>query len=156
LVAASLFVAALSGGYAIAAQRGISEATQTAEYATAQLNEALSLVYQPNMIAKTLTGGDGAPMARGKMIMAPDRTKAVVIAYDLPRLKREESYQCWLTSQEEGRIDGGVFRPDDSGKAYWVVRAPEMLMRYRWMSVTKEPARGSPAPAGPRVLAGQL
>ena len=108
------------------------------------------------MVTRPLAGLEGAPQAVGKVVMAPDRNKAVVIAYSLPQIRPNESYQCWLTTQDEKRVDGGTFQPDASGKAYWVVRLPEALAKYRWMGVTREVGKGQPAPQGPRVLGGSL
>ena len=156
LAATSLVVALASSALAFTSQRQLADAAQRAEYASAQLNDTLQIVYQPNMVARVLNGMDGAPQATGKVMLTPDRNKAVVIAYSLPRLSKNESYQCWLTNQENKRVDGGLFRPDESGKAYWVLKAPEMMARYRWMNVTKESAKGSATPTGPRVLSGQL
>lgn len=156
LAAASLVVAMASGAYAVSAQRQMTDVAQRAEYATAQLSETLQIIYQPNMVARTLNGMDGAPQATGKVVLAPDRNKAVVIAYSLPKLEKDESYQCWLTHQDDKRIDGGVFKPDANGKAYWVMNVPETMARYRWINVTKEKGKGAAAPTGPRVLGGQL
>ena len=156
LAAVSLVVALASSALAFTSQRQLADVAQRAEYASAQLSDTLQIVYQPNMVARVLNGMDGAPQATGKVVLAPDRNKAVVIAYSLPKLGKDESYQCWLTGQDDARVDGGMFRPDENGKAYWVLKAPEMMARYRWMNVTKESAKGAPAPTGPRVLAGQL
>ena len=156
LAAASLVVALASGAYALTTQRQLSDVAERAEYASAQLSDTLQIVYQPNMVARTLNGMDAAPQATGKVVLSPDRNKAVVIAYSLPKLEKDESYQCWLTHQDDKRIDGGLFRPDENGKAYWVMKAPEMMARYRWMNVTKEKAKGATSPTGPRILGGQL
>ena len=156
VAAASLAVALVSGGYAMTAQRQLNDVAHEAEYASAQLSDTLSIVYQPNMVARPLSGMEAAPQATGKVVMAPDRNKAVVIAYGLPQIKRDQSLQCWMTTQDDKRVDGGTFRPDNNGKAYWVVKLPEMLAKYRWMGVTIEPGKGAPQPQGPRVLGGNL
>jgi len=156
LAAASLVVAMASSAMAFGSQRQLAEVAQRAEYASAQLTDTLQIVYQPNMVARTLSGMDGAPNATGKVVLSPDRNKAVVIAYSLPQLSKDETYQCWLTEQDEKRVDGGLFKPDANGKAYWVLTTPSTMARYRWMNVTKESAKGATSPTGPRVLGGQL
>ena len=156
IAAASLLVAIASGGYAFAARQQLVNTAEAADYATAQLSETLYIVSQPSLLTRTLIGSDGSPAAKGKILLSPDKNKAVVMASDLPALKKDETFQCWLTNQEERRIDGGVFRSDVSGKAYWVLKAPETLARYRTLGVTREPGKGSIAPSGPRVLGGQL
>ncbi len=156
VAAASLLVALVSGGYAFASRQQLTATAEAADYATAQLSETLYIVSQPNLLTRTLSGSDGSPSAKGKILLSPDKNKAVVMASDLPALKNNETFQCWLTNQEERRVDGGVFRSDVSGKAYWVLKLPESLARYRTLGVTREPGKGSPAPSGPRVLGGQL
>lgn len=156
LAAVSLVVAMASGAYAFTSQRQLDDVAQRAEYASAQLSDTLQIVYQPNMVARTLSGMDAAPQATGKVVLAPDRNKAVVIAYSLPPLEKDESYQCWLTQMDDKRFDGGMFKTDEKGRAYWVLKTPEAMARYRWMSVTKEKGKGGSAPAGPRILGGQL
>jgi anti-sigma-K factor RskA len=145
----SLLVAAASGGYALTAHQQLQD--------TAQLAETLAIMYQPGMVARTLTGTEVTPAAKGRVFLVPDGTKAVLMTYDLPRLAKNEAYQCWLVNQEgERRVDGGVFTVDDKGRGHWIIRAPMVLSHFRSLGVTKEPARGSPGPTGPRVLAGQL
>ncbi|HEU5317860.1 MAG TPA: anti-sigma factor, partial [Chloroflexota bacterium] len=156
VAAASLVIAVATGGYAVAAQRQLLDARGKADYAMAQLSDTLSIVYQPNLVARPLSGMEAAPQATGKVLMAPDRNKAVVIAYGVPQIKPDQSLQCWMTTQDDKRVDGGTFRPDSNGKAYWVVRLPEMLAKYRWMGVTIEAGKGAPQPQGPRVLGGNL
>jgi anti-sigma-K factor RskA len=156
LAVLALAIAVGSSAFAVSTQRKLSEVAARAEYATTQLSETLQIVYQPNMITRALSGMDGAPNAVGKVVLSPDRNKAVVIAYSLPKLNKDESYQCWLTEQDDKRVDGGTFKPDATGKAYWVLTTPSTMARYRWMNVTKEIGKGAPAPTGPRVLSGQL
>ena len=155
LAATSLVVAVASGAFGMSSQRQLADVAQRAEYATAQLSDTLQIVYQPNMVSRTLSGMDGAPQATGKVVLSPDRNKAVVIAYSLPKLAKDESYQCWLTEMDDKRVDGGLFKPDENGKAYWVLTTPSTMARYRWMNVTKEKGKVA-APTGPRVLGGQL
>jgi hypothetical protein len=156
VAAASLLVAVASGAYAFTKEQELRTQSEQAAYATAQLSDMLSIVYQPNIVTRYLNGMDAAPKAKGKIIMVPDQTKAVVMAYDLPKLKQGETYQCWLTRQDEQRTDGGIFRSDESGKAYWVLSAPEALSRYRQLGVTRETGKGASSPSGPRVLGGML
>jgi anti-sigma-K factor RskA len=156
LAAVSLAVAVGSSTLAFGTQRQLANVAERAEYASAQLADTLQIVYQPNVVTRVLNGMDAAPGAEGKVVLSPDRNKAVVIAYKLPKLKTDESYQCWLTEQDDKRVDGGLFRPDENGKAYWVLTTPSTMARYRWMGVTKEGPKGSASPNGPRILGGQL
>jgi anti-sigma-K factor RskA len=152
LAAVSLVIALFSSAFALSTRQQL----QQTSLAAAALGETLSIMYQPGMVARTLSGTDAAPRARGKIFMVPDGKRAVIMTYDLPRLKQGELYQCWLTNDEERRADGGTFTVDDLGRGQRILVTREELIRYRTLGVTREPASGSPGPTGPRVLGGQL
>lgn len=131
--------------------------TQRTAAAAAELADALSIVYQPNMIWRTLTGTDQAPQSKGRLCLNPGGVEAVLMAYDLPRLPSHEVYQLWLNNpDEQQRESGGIFRVDERGRGHVIVRLHRPLGRFQTAGVTREPEKGSPAPTGPRVLAGQL
>ncbi|MGH2367306.1 MAG: anti-sigma factor domain-containing protein [Chloroflexota bacterium] len=153
LAAAALFIALVSGGFTAA---GRQEAQQTAT-AAAELAETLSIMYQPGRVAKLLWGAEASPTAEGMIYLVPDGTEAVVVAYNLPRLSRQEVYQFWLNNPEEDRrVSGGVFQVNERGRGHLIVRAPTAFTKFRSCGVTREPAKGSPKPTGPRVLSGNL
>jgi len=157
-LAAAITAAALALGL-VASGVGFSahlESQRTAA-AAAELADALSIVYQPNMIWRTLTGTDQAPQSKGRLCLNPGGVEAVLMAYDLPRLPSHEVYQLWLNNPEEQqRESGGIFRVDERGRGHVIVRLHSPLGRFQTAGVTREPEKGSPAPTGPRVLAGQL
>lgn len=148
----SMLVAAVSGGSALAMHLQLQQTTEAA----VTLGETLAIMYEPGMVARTLTGTEAAPQAKGKVFLVPDRKRAVVMAYDLPRLKQNESYQCWLTNEEEGRVDGGTFKVDREGRGHRILESPRAFKRFNTLGVTREPASGSRGPTGPRVLRGEL
>lgn len=148
----SLLVAAVSSGSALAMHLQLQQTTEAA----VTLGETLSIMYEPGMVARTLTGTEAAPQAKGKVFLVPDRKRAVIMAYDLPRLKQNESYQCWLVNEAEGRVDGGTFTVDREGRGHRIVESPRALKRFDTLGVTREPASGSSGPTGPRVLRGEL
>jgi hypothetical protein len=45
---------------------------------------------------------------------------------------------------------------DQAGNGYTLIKCPEKLSRWRWFQVTEEPAGGSDAPRGTRVLGGTI
>ena len=153
VAAASLAVAMGAAGYAYAQRQEIQHTTQTA----AQLSETLAVMYQPGMVAKTLSPGEAAPQARARLFLAPDGQQAVLMAYDLPQLARDKAYQLWLNNPDVNKKDsGGLFHVDEKGRGQLIVRAPAALEGYKTCGVTKEPAQGSRWPTGERVLVGQL
>lgn len=152
LAVAAIVVSLVSAGYAMEArQQGEGSAT-----AAAQLAETLAIMYQPGRVGRELSG-DAWPAAKGMIYMVPGGQDAVVVTYDLPRLAKQESYQFWLGNpDQEQRVSGGVFKVDDRGRGQLIVRTPATLSQYRSCGVTKEPARGSTKPTGPRMLSGSL
>lgn len=153
VAAASLFVALASAGYAFAAHQQVQQTSNTA----AQLVETLAIMYQPGRVARPLSGTDATPYAKGMLYMVPELPEAVVVAYDLPRLRTGECYQFWLNNLDENvRVSGGIFKVDEKGRGRLIVRSPDALVRYRTMGVTREPWNGSPKPTGTRVLAGSI
>lgn len=154
VAAASLGVALLSGGFAMAERQ---ELRRTSE-AAAMLAETLSLMYQPGRVSRELSGEYGqSPNAKGMVFLVPDGNEVVLMAYNLPTLARQEVYQFWLNDPEhERRISGGTFKVDDRGRGHLVVRSPMRINEFKTCGVTKEPDRGSPKPTGPRMLSGSL
>jgi anti-sigma-K factor RskA len=153
VAAVSLAVALAGTGYAVAAHQ---EMRQTA-FTSAQLAESLQLMYQPGMVWKTLNGTEQTPQAKARMCINPDGREGVIMTYDLPKLPRNSSYQLWLNHpEEERRASGGVFQVDDRGRGYLVVKIDRTFSQYKTAGVTREPAKGSSGPTGPRVLAGQI
>lgn len=151
VAAVSLLVAAAGGGVAYSSNQRMEQTAQSA----AQLAETLQIMYQPGIVSKQLKGTDVSPQANGKIWIVPDTNQAVIMTYDMPRLAQEESYQCWMNDDGQG-ANGGTFKVDDKGRGYLMVRTPYVMHRYKWVGVTREPAKGSKRPTGPRLLSGQL
>lgn len=153
VAAASLVVALASTGYAFAAHQEMRQTSFTA----AQLAESLQLMYQPGMVWKTLNGTEQTPKAKARICINPDGREGVIMTYDLPRLPRDAAYQLWLKPpEEERRASGGVFQVDDRGRGYLVVKIDRNFSQFSSAGVTREPARGSPGPTNPPVVAGQI
>jgi hypothetical protein len=154
VAAASLGIALLSGGIAMAERQ---ELRRTSE-ASAMLVETLSLMYQPGRVSRELSGESGQwPMAKGTVYLVPEGNDVVLMAYNLPTLARQEVYQFWLNDPDhERRISGGTFKVDDRGRGHLLVRSPMRINEFKSCGVTKEPDRGSPKPTGPRMLSGSL
>ncbi len=98
-----------------------------------------------------LTSTEAAPDAVGTLIVERDGRTGTLAVTGLPPLPADQQYQLWLIKDEE-RTNGGVFSVDDQGDGRLQVSAPVSLAEYAAFGVTIEPAGGSPAPTGPRVL----
>jgi anti-sigma-K factor RskA len=70
-------------------------------------------------------------------------------------LGSDQQYQLWLVLDDE-RTSGGVFSVDYYGYGAMVIHAPRPLNEYTSFGVTVEPAGGSPAPTGEKVLGGEF
>jgi anti-sigma-K factor RskA len=72
-----------------------------------------------------------------------------------PVLDATQQYQVWLIKNGE-RTNGGVFSVNDSGYGVLQVYSKQPLEIYDSFGITIEPAGGSPAPTGERILGGGL
>lgn len=99
-----------------------------------------------------LTGNDAAPDARGIIYISPDGRNGTLVVDGLPALGEEQQYQLWLILDGQ-RDSGAVFSVNLDGYRGQQIEAPRPLRDYGAFGVTIEPAGGSPAPTGQRVLA---
>jgi len=109
----------------------------------------------PRLDTAVLAGTAAAPDAYGTVVLDPRDNKGVLAATGLPALPRDRQYQLWLIRDGERR-SGGVFSPDAEGYGSLLLTVPADFRDFRSFGVSVEPRGGSPAPSGPRVLAGKL
>lgn len=100
----------------------------------------------------SLSATDNAPGATGMLVVSQDGEYGTLVVDALPPLNKDQQYQLWLIRNGQ-RTSGGVFSVSEHGYGALEVSAPEPLINYPNCGVTVEPAGGSPAPTGPRVLA---
>jgi len=115
-----------------------------------QVNQtALALVAYPGARSLPVVGEN----AGGTVVVDADQHLGVLIAWGLPALDASRTYQVWMIAADGTRTSGGMFTvsramPYTSA----VFQAESPLSAYRGIGVTVEPAGGSLAPTGPRVL----
>ena len=102
-----------------------------------------------------LSGTDAAPAASALIVISSDGDHGTLVVEGLPPLGPEQQYQLWLIKDGQ-RDSGAVFSVDEEGYGSEWVMAPEPLARYSAFGVSIEPAGGSPAPTGARVLGGAV
>ncbi len=110
---------------------------------------ALALVAYPGARSVPVTGEN----AGGTVVVDSDQSVGVLIAWGLPALEASRTYQVWLIAPDGSRTSGGTFAVTRTMPYTSVVfhsQAP--MSAFRGLGVTVEPAGGSPAPTGPRVL----
>jgi anti-sigma-K factor RskA len=96
--------------------------------------------------------GTGAPTASGRLYVVEGGRRAELTVDALPPLNRGRVYQLWFTEPGQPARTGGAFGVDPRGDAVVQVTIPTPLERVRAISVTQEPAPGSPAPSGLSLL----
>jgi anti-sigma-K factor RskA len=102
-----------------------------------------------------LEGTDNAPIATGMLVISLDGTHGTLVVDRLPVLSESQEYQLWLIKDGQ-RTSGGVFSTDEKGYKGMYIKSPEPLNTYTSFGITVEPAGGSPAPTGEKVLGGEL
>lgn len=102
-----------------------------------------------------LAGTEAAPTARGLIVISVDGEHGTLVVDGLPQLGPEQEYQLWLIKDGQ-RDSGAVFAVDEDGYGSKWVKAPRPLAYYSAFGVSIEPAGGSPAPTGARVLGGAV
>jgi len=110
---------------------------------------ALALMSSPNAQILPLVG----TTVSGTLLLDKQNNTAVLIARNLPQLGDEKTYQIWLIEKDGGRVSAGLFLPE-SGQPYTTkaILPSQILTDYLGIGVTVEPAGGSEAPTGERVL----
>lgn len=115
----------------------------------ADAQAALALLSSPTLQVVAINGND----ISGTLLLDKQNNQAVLIARNLPALTEDRVYQIWLIKPDEGRVSAGLFRPE-SGGTYTtkVLASSQPLTNFMGIGVTVEPAGGSDAPTGERVL----
>jgi anti-sigma-K factor RskA len=92
--------------------------------------------------------------AHGHLWASPQEQVACLVVQGLPALPDDQVYQVWLVRDNQ-QSSGGTFEAHN-GKAWAFVDSDQPMAEYDELFVTIEPAGGSPAPSGARVVSGAL
>jgi hypothetical protein len=95
--------------------------------------------------------GTGKPGASARIFVAVDGGGHLAVS-GLRTLPPSRTYQLWFVRSGAPAMSGASFRPDGYGRAWAKVAVPPALHDVRSIVVTEEPAPGSAAPTGPRLL----
>ena len=158
LSALALALALALGGWVAALQGDLNRQAADNARLRDQLSrqrDALYVLMSPTLVERPLTGGDGAPYARGRAYLDPTRRQGMVVASDLPMLEPGRAYQVWLRGKD-GVVSAGLLRVDDRGTGYALLEPTGALDQFEMIGISLEPAGGSPEPTGPRMLSGSL
>jgi hypothetical protein len=142
----------------IALQRELE--SQTAIVAQSRQNwQTMIVLLDDAALARYALTADPAPPAgeypaHGHFWASPQEQVACLVVQGLPELPDDQVYQVWLVRGNQ-QSSGGTFEARN-GKAWTFVDPDQPIAAYSELFVTIEPAGGSAAPAGARVLSGTL
>jgi anti-sigma-K factor RskA len=102
-----------------------------------------------------LDGSASAPQAVAYMIVFDNNHYGSLTVENAPVLREDQQYQVWLVRDGE-QTSGGVFSVSDTGYGVLQVYSKQPLEVYDAFGVTIEPAGGSPAPTGEKILSEEL
>jgi hypothetical protein len=135
-------------------------ASQTAIVALSRQNwQTMIVLLNDSALRWYAVAADPAPppgqyAAHGHFWASPKAQVACLVVQGLPDLPDDQVYQVWLERGSE-QSSGGTFEAHN-GNAWAFVRSDTPITGYSAMFVTIEPAGGSAAPDGPRVISGTL
>jgi anti-sigma factor RsiW len=93
----------------------------------------------------------GSDSARGIIYISADGRNGTLVVDGLPPLPPDQQYQLWLIHDGQ-RASGAVFSVDADGYRGLEIESAAPLDQFNAFGITIEPAGGSPAPTGERVL----
>lgn len=89
----------------------------------------------------------------GSLLLDKDRNIVTLIVWNMPQLDENRTYQIWLIQPQGDRVSAGIFRPEgDQAYTTQIVFPQQSLADFIGIGVTVEPAGGSEAPTGERIL----
>ena len=110
---------------------------------------ALAMLSYPNVQSLPINGEN----VSGTLLLDKTRNTAVLIAWNLPSLTDQQTYQIWLVDPQGNRVSAGLFRPQsDHPYTTEAIASNFDYSNFSGIGVTVEPAGGSDGPTGPRVF----
>ncbi len=102
-----------------------------------------------------LANTQSAAGALGTLVIDQQGDYGTLVVDKLAALDPSQQYQIWLLKDGQ-RTSGGLFSVNPDGYASLEIMAPIPLAQYDSVGITIEPAGGSPAPTGAKVLGGAI
>jgi anti-sigma-K factor RskA len=128
--------------------RAVASQQQALTQRVADQQTALALITYPTTKIVEVSG-----VGYGTLVYDPSQPIAVLNAWGLSPLPSTQTYQAWLVTAKGDRVSAGLFQVQAGARfTTLVINAPSPLSSFVGVGVTVEPAGGSPAPTGPRVL----
>jgi anti-sigma factor RsiW len=112
--------------------------------------EVEALARRPGRVV--ILTGTGVPGASARLFVAADGGHGHLAISGLRPLPRDRVYQLWFLRAGTGAVSGATFGVDSHGRVWVKVTVPAAFDEVRAMTVTEEPAPGSPVPTGRDLL----
>ncbi len=152
LAVALVLLLAVNLGFLVQTQRLLEQGRGVLVQQQAGQTAAAIASYPSSQVA--LIEEDGV---RGTFVYDPDLPVGVMYVWGLQPPPADKTYQAWLIDAEGRRLSGGLLTfSADSGYGWLMIEAPNPMSEFRSLGVTLEPAGGSAAPTGPRILGTDL
>jgi anti-sigma-K factor RskA len=110
---------------------------------------AFAMLAYPETKSLPISGSNIA----GTLLVDKEHNTAVLIAWNLPPIAENQTYQIWLIDPTGGRTSAGLFRPE-TGQPFTSqsIFPTQSMSSFTGLGVTVEPAGGSSQPTGSRIF----
>lgn len=110
---------------------------------------AFAMLAYPETKSLPISGSNVA----GTLLLDKEHNAAVLIAWNLPPIAENQTYQIWLIDPKGGRTNGGLFR-QEAGQPFTSqsIFSTQDISTFTGLGVTVEPAGGSSQPTGSRIF----
>jgi anti-sigma-K factor RskA len=147
------------GAWNVSLQNQIAQQTTFNQQISSEISRQralVSTVAYADTQPKHLVSTEAAPLAIGRLYLAPELNAIALIVYDMPVLDAKKVYQIWLIDPAGDRTSAGVFTVDERGRGWVYVRSPKPLNQFESVGITVEPEGGSPKPTGAKMMGTSL
>jgi len=141
------------------AQNQLSERTLVAERMIADLDAKLKHTEDLSRLKITALASllGNSPEAKAIAVWDPEQQSGLLTVEKLPAIAAEQDYQIWVIDpQYPIPVDGGVFKPDASGKAVLTFKGDKPVKQASAFAISLEKKGGVPKAEGPLVLLGKF
>jgi anti-sigma-K factor RskA len=110
---------------------------------------AFAMLAYPDTKSFPISGSNIA----GTLLLDKEHNAAVLIAWNLPPIAENRTYQIWLIDSSGGRTSAGLFRPETGQPlTSQSIFSTQAISSFTGLGVTVEPAGGSSQPTGSRIF----
>ncbi len=141
------------------AQNKLSERTLLAERMIADLGAKLKHTEDLSRLKITALASlaGNSPEAKAIAVWDAEQQSGLLTVEKLPAIAAEQDYQIWVIDpQYPIPVDGGVFKPDASGKAVLTFKGDKPVKQASAFAISLEKKGGVPKAEGPLVLLGKF